>query len=240
MITKPQARRLRRVGGAVTLSLLVGYSLLLLAVRVHESTVRLRSEAIYAEFLKLQPGRTTKSEVELLGKRGANSLTQVVHCKGVDCEYTIGDVWHTSRWYLISWLAHDHQPASELILHTRGDVLSSASFWIRVLVPKGYGTREERKLQGVSHYVQSSSSEYMLLGRASLVTDLPDAPIDSTQDYRITKPAGLWGGLMIWVDALPSVIPVRRAQILQIGFDCMTRWSVCTDTEDVMPIAAER
>jgi hypothetical protein len=43
--------------------------------------------------------------------------------------------------------------------------------------------------------------------------------------------------LAIWVSALPTLEPGRRANLFQINFDCMTQWSVCTDKEDIMPTA---
>ena len=192
---------------------------------------------MYAEFLKLEPGRTTKSEVELLRKHWAGALIQDVQCGDVDCEYTIGNVWSTSPWFLISQLAHDHQPTSELLLKTKGDLLSGASFYVGVLVPKGYGTREERKWLSDPNYIPYSSGEYMLIGRASLWTELPETRVHSNPEYEIWGPSGCTNCLAIWVTALPSLVPTKRAQIFQIGFDCMTRWSVCTDKEDIMPTA---
>jgi hypothetical protein len=237
MIAKVKRARLRRVGWAVLSVLLAGYILLFLSVRIHESIARSRSESLYADFLKLEPGRTTKSEVELLRKQWAPTLIQGVRCGDIDCEYTIGNVWGQSQWFLLSQVAHDHQPTFELLLNTEGDLLSSAAFYAAVLVPKGYGTREERKWLSDSNYIPYSSGQYMLIGRASLVAHLPDTTFKSNPDYRISGPSGCTNCLAIWVSALPTMVPATRAQIFQINFDCMTRWVVCTDKEDIMPTA---
>jgi hypothetical protein len=235
-MTQASLARLWRVARAVICVLLVGYGLLFLLARIHESLVRSRSEAMYEEFLKLQPGRTTKLDIELLVRR-AGSRNSDVRCEGDGCEYTIGNVWGQSRWSAILRIGHDHQPTSELLLKTERDLLSYASFSIGILVPKGYGTREERKWLGDPNYVPYSSGEYMLFGRALLVTVLPDTRLKANPDYRIWGPSGCTNCLAIWVSALPSVAPAKRKQIFQIGFDCMTRWSVCTDKEDIMPAA---
>lgn len=141
------------------------------------------------------------------------------------------------RWFAILPFAHDHQPTYELMLRTRGDLLRDDSFTVGVLVPKGYGTREERKWLSDPNHVPYSSGQYMLFGRASLVTVLPDTRLKADLDYRIWGPSGCTNCLAIWVSALPSIEPAKREQIFQIGFDCMTQWSVCTDKEDIMPAA---
>lgn len=220
------------------MSLSLTYGLLLLCVHVRESIVRSRSEALYAAFLTLKPGETTKADIETLRGRWAGSEVQDVSCGKANCEYTIGDVWGYSRWYPLTQLVHDHQPSSQLTLTTNGNLLSSASFSVGVLVPKGYGTREERKWLGDPHYVPYSSAEYKLFGRASLDTELPDVAGQYGHDYRIWGPSGCMNCLAIWVSALPSLAPARRAQLFHIDFGCMTRWSICTDKEDIMPTAA--
>lgn len=210
-------------------------------VHVRESVVRSRSEAMYAEFLKLHVGETTKADVEVLRKRFARSQPEDVDCRSAECDYAIGNVWGYSRWLLLTRLAHDHLPSFELRLKTSGNLLSSASFTVGVLVPKGYGTREERKWLNNPNYVPYSSGEYELMGRASLVTALPEGCCDSPQsanaDYRVWGPSGCTNCLAIWVRALPSVAPAKRARIFDIDFGCMTRWSMCTDKEDIMPTA---
>lgn len=226
---------------AAILSLSIAYVLLVVLVRVRESAVRSRSEAMYAEFLKLHVGETTKADVETLRERFAGSLTESVECKDADCLYTIGDMWGYSRWFLLTRYAHDHMPSSELTFKTSGNLLSNASFSVGVAIPKGYGTREERKRLSDPNYVPYSSGRYWLFGRASLVNALPGACCDSQRtaerDYRISGPSGCTNCLAIWVSALPSLAPDKRKQVFDINFDCMTRWPMCTDKEDIMPTA---
>jgi hypothetical protein len=229
--------RVWRLGFASLLGLSLAYGLLLMWVHVRESAVRSRSEVLFAQFLTLQPGVTTTTEVEALRKEWAGALVQGADCNGADCEYTLGDVWSYSRWFLLTRLAHDHQPSSQLSLRTSGNLLSSASFSVGVLVPKGYGTREERKWSSDPNYVPYSTGEYQLFGRASLVTVLPDTRPLSNADYRIWGPSGCMNCLAIWVSALPRLASTKRTQIFQMGFDCMTKWSVCTDKDDIMPAA---
>ena len=232
--------RLRRVATAVILCLVAGFCVLFLAVRIHELVVRSRSEALYAAFLKLEPGQMRKSAIEILRSHWAGSLIRSVRCDRDGCDYRIGDLWNESRWLVITRLVHDHQPTSELVLRTKGDVLSSASFSVGTYVPKGYGTREERKRLNVPGYVPYSSGEYMLFGRAALVTELPDTRVLSSKpDYKISGPSGCMQCLAIWVSALPSLSPAKREQLFKVNFDCMTRWSVCTDMEDLMPTAGK-
>ena len=221
---------------AVVLSLSVAYVLLVVLVRVHESAVRSRSEAMYTEFLKLQIGETSKADVEKLLKRFAGSLTESVECKDTDCLYTIGDVWGYSRWFLLTRYAHDHMPSSQLTFKTSGSLLSNASFTVGVTVPKGYGTREERMRLSDPNYVPYSSGRYWLFGRASLVSALPEGCCGS-REYRISGPSGCTNCLAIWVSALPTLAPDKRRQVFDINFDCMTRWPLCTDKEDIMPTA---
>jgi hypothetical protein len=118
------------------LSLSFAYALLLCWVHMREAAIRTRSEALYSQFLRLQPGQTNKAEIEILRKQWGNSLPQEADCNGTDCEYTVGDVWGYSRWFLLTFLAHDHQPSSQLTLKTRGDLLSSASFSVGVWYPR--------------------------------------------------------------------------------------------------------
>jgi len=220
------------------LSLSLAYGLLAVFVRVRESVVRFRSEAMYAEFLKLRIGESTNADIEVLRRRFAGSLSQDVDCGRTHCRYTIGNLWGYSRWFLLTQLAHDHLPSSELMLETKGNLLSSAWFSVGVMVPKGYGTREERKRLSDPNYVPYASGEYELLGRAWLVSTLPDTRMTAKQDYRVWGPSGCFNCLAIWVSALPSLAPAKRAQIFDINFTCMTRWSMCTDKEDIMPTAA--
>jgi hypothetical protein len=241
MKLRAQASRLWRSGWVIILSLSIAYGLLLLWVHVRESIIRSRSEAMYAEFLRLEPGKTTKRDIETLRTRFAGSLSEDIHCKGADCDYTIGDLWGHSAWSLLAPLAHDHMPTSELTLRTTGDFLSRASFSVGVLVPKGYGTREERKRLSDPNYVPYSSGEYLLIGRAYLTNELPelccDARLNTAPEYRIWGPSACTNCVAILVSALPSLAPAKRAQVFDIDFDCMTRWSTCTDKEDIMPTA---
>ena len=230
-----------RLALAAILSLFLAYGLLVVFVHVRESVVRSRSEAMYAEFLKLHLGETTKTDIETLRRRFAGYQTENVDCVGADCEYTIGNVWGYSRRFLLSRLVHDHMPSSQLTLKTNGNRLSSASFYVGVLVPKGYGTREERKWLSDSNYEPYSSGAYQLFGRASLVSSLPEQCCDSRltgkRDYLVGGPSACTNCVAIYVSALPSLRPAERARVFDINFDCMTRWSVCTDKEDIMPTA---
>lgn len=230
-----------RLALVAIMSLSFAYGLLVVLVHVRESIVRSRSEALYAEFLNLHVGQTTKADIEILRKRFAGSLAENVGCGLADCDYTIGNEWGYSPWFLLTRLAHDHMPSSQLMLKTNGNLLSSAWFSVGVLVPKGYGTREERKRLSDPHYVPYSSGEYMLLGRASLVSTLPDlcclSRMATKRDYRVWGPSGCMNCLGIWVSALPGLAPAKRAQVFDINFDCMTQWSMCTDKEDIMPTA---
>lgn len=228
---------LSRLTLVAILSLSFAYGVLAMFVRVRESIIRSRSETLYAEFLKLRLGETTKADIETLRKKFAGSLSENVDCGRTHCEYTIGNVWGYSQWFLLTWLAHDHLPSSELKLETNGDLLSSAWFSVGVMVPKGYGTREERKRLSDPNYVPYASGEYELLGRAWLSSTLPDTRVKSKRDYRVWGPSGCTNCLAIWVSALPSLAPVKRAQVFDINFSCMTRWSTCTDKEDIMPTA---
>ena len=220
-------------------SVAIGYALLVVLVRVRESVVRSRSEAMYAEFLKLHLGETTKADIEILRRRFAGSQTEIVGCRSADCEYTIGNIWGYSRWFLLTRFAHDHMPSSQLTLKTNGNLLSSASFYVGVAVPKGYGTREERNRLSDPNYVPYSSGRYWLFGRVSLVSTLPgDARLSAKRDYRVWGPSGCTNCIAIWVSALPTLAPEKRAHVFDINFNCMTQWSMCTDKEDIMPIAA--
>ena len=143
-----------------------------------------------------------------------------------------------SRWFLLTQLAHDHLPSSELMLETNGNLLSSAWFSVGVMVPKGYGTREERKRLSDPNYVPYASGEYELLGRAWLVNTLPKMYVTAKREYRVWGPSACTNCLAIWVSALPSLEPTKRTQVFDINFGCMNRWSVCTDKEDIMPTAA--
>jgi hypothetical protein len=240
MILRVPAAKLWRFGLATILSLSFAYGLLVVLVHVRETVVRSRSEAMYAEFLKLRLGETTKADIEALRRRFAGSLTENVDCGVTDCEYTVGNLWIYSRWLLLTRLAHDHLPSSQLTLKTHGNLLSSASFDVGVLVPKGYGTREERKWLSDPNYVPYASGEYELLGRAALV----GTPLEmwrgaraSNADYRVWGPSGCEVCLAIWVSAFPSLAQARRAQVFDVNFNCMTQWSTCTDKEDIMPTA---
>lgn len=231
----PQLRS--RLALTAILSLFFAYGLLVVFVRVRESVVRSRSEELYAEFLKLHVGETTKSDIETLCRRFADSLTENAACGHADCEYTIGNVWGYSRWFLLTRLAHDHMPSSQLALKTNGNLLSSASFYVGVVVPKGYGTREERKRLIDPTYVPYSSSAYQLFGRVSLVNALPDSWLTAKRDYRVWGPSACTNCVAIWVSAIPSLTPADRARVFDINFNCMTQWSTCTDKEDIMPTA---
>jgi hypothetical protein len=228
MIIRKRATRLWRLGLAAILGLSFAYGLLVALVHLRESVVRSRSEAMFAEFLKLHPGETTKADVEILRRQFAGSLTENVDCGAIDCEYTIGNVWGYSPSFLLTRLAHDHMPSSQLTLKTNGNLLSAASFYVAVVVPKGYGTREERMRLNDPNYVPYSSGEYQLFGRASLVRELPKACCESQlpakPGYRVWGPSGCMNCLAIYVDALPSLAPANRAQVFDINFSCMTQW----------------
>ena len=241
-MTRMQAAKLGRLGLVITLSLSFAYGLLLLWVHCRESVVRSRSEAMYAEFLKLGLGETTKADIEVLLRRFPSSLTENVECGVAECEYTMGNVWGYSRWFLSTRLAHDHMPSSQLTLKTNGNLLSSASFYAGVVVPKGYGTREERKLLlSVPGYVPYSSGAFQLFGRASLVSVLPelsrDTRLTEKPDYRVWGPSGCMNCVAIYVSALPDLPKAKRAQVFDVNFNCMTQWSICTVKEDIMPTA---
>lgn len=227
-----------------TLGLSLAYGLLVLFVHVRNSVVRSRSEAMYAEFLKLHPGETTKTDIEILRKRFVGSLPQNADCRSVNCEYTIGKaVWSFSRWALLTRFAHDHMPTSQLTLNTKGNLLSSASFSVGVWVPKGYGTREERKKLSDPKYAPYSSGEYVLFGRASLTNELPERCCDSRSaakpNFVVWGPSSCMNCLAIFVSALPSLEQATRARVFDFNFNCMTQWSMCTDKEDIMPIAGQ-
>lgn len=241
MIFREYKSKLWRLGMIAILCMSFAYGFLVALVRVRESVVRSRSEAMYREFLNLHFGETTKADIEILRKRFAGSLPESVECGNADCEYTIGNVWGYSRSFLLTRFAHDHMPSSQLTLETKGNVLSSATFYVGVLVPKGYGTREERKLLSVPGYIPYSSGAYQLFGRASLVSVLPElshnGQLTEKPDHRAWGPSGCTNCVAIFVSALSSLEMAKRAQVFDINFDCMTQWSICTDREDIMPTA---
>lgn len=243
MKLRMRVAKLRRFGIVILLGLSAAYGILLIEVRHRESVVRSRSEGIYAEFLKLRLGETTQADIEALRRRFAGSLTESVECGVGDCEYTIGNVWGYSRWFQLTQFAHDHMPSSQLTLKTSGNVLSSASFYVGVVVPKGYGTREERKLlSSVPGYIPYSTGAFQLFGRASLVSALSEssrgAELTQKPEYRISGPSACTNCVAIYVSALESLPTAKRAQVFDVNFNCMTQWSICTDKEDIMPTAA--
>lgn len=237
-----QRSKLLRVGAISVLGLVFAWGVLLVSVQVRERVVRSRSEALYSEFLKLRSGVTTKTDLELLRKQWVGKLSQNVDCNGDQCDYTMGDVWGLSRWFLLTRFAHDHAPSFMLEIETKGDYVLRATFSARVMVPTGYGTREELKLLSDPNYVPYSSGDFALIGHASLVAVLPkvccDGPLPMPErGYRAPR-INCMNCLAVRVAALPSVAPETRAQLFRFDFRCMTRWAVCTDKEDLMPRAA--
>jgi hypothetical protein len=166
------------------------------AVQLRERAVRSRSEALYAEFLKLRPGVTTQTDVDGLRKQWAGKVPENVSCDNGTCRNTIGTLWDLTRWFPLTQLVHDHSPTSEFVLEIKDDRLLRASFAAGVLVPRGYGTREERELLRDPRYVPYSSGEFMLFGRALLTPALSG----DRSDGPIPMPAS---GYQIW--ALPLV-----------------------------------
>ena len=236
-----QRSKLLRRGCITFLGLIFAWGVLLVSVQVRERVVRSRSEALYSEFLKLRPGVTTKADVEVLRKQWVNKFSEGVDCNGDHCDYTVGDLWGWSRWFLLTRFAHDHAPSSMLEVETKGNYVLRASFSARVAVPKGYGTREELKLLSDPNYVSYSSNDYALIGRARLAAALPgggDGPLPMpARGYRAVR-INCMNCLEVSVSALPSVTLDTRTQLFRFDFSCMTRWSVCTDKEDIMPMAA--
>jgi hypothetical protein len=233
--------KLLRVGCISVLGLIFAWGVLLVSVQARERVVRFRSEALYSEFLKLRPGVTTKTDVQLLRKQWAGKLSQNVNCNGDQCDYTIGDIWGLSRWFLLTRFAHDHAPSFMLQIETKGNYVLRATFSARVMVPTGYGTREERKFLSNPNYVSYASDDFALIGHASLIASLPgggDGPLPMpARGYRALR-INCMNCLAVRVAALPSVAQETRAQLFRFDFGCMTRWAVCTDKEDLMPRAA--
>ena len=90
-------------------------------------------------------------------------------------------------------------------------------------------------------YVPYSSGDFMWFGRAilthALSVDRSDGSIPmSASGCQIWGPSAYTTCLAVFVSALPSVQEETRAQLFHFNFSCMTRWTVCTDKEDIMPV----
>jgi hypothetical protein len=233
-----------RVTAACFIGLTASCVLLGVAVQLRERLVRSRSEALYAEFMKLRPGVTTQAEVDGIRNQWAGKAPENVFCDDGTCRYTIGSLWDLTHWFPLTRLIHDHSPTSEFVMETKADRLLEASFAAGVLVPRGYGTRAERELLRNPGYFPYSSGDFMLFGRAFLIpalsTDRSDGPIPMpASGYQIGGPSACTYCLAVFVRALPSVSEETRKQIFHFNFGCMTQWSVCTDKEDIMPVASK-
>jgi hypothetical protein len=233
-----------RVRAVSSMGLIAASVLLVVAVQMRERAVRSRTEALYAEFMKLRPGVTTQADVDGIRNRWAGKVPENVFCDNGTCRYTIGSLWDLTHWFPLTRLIHDHSPTSEFVMETKDDRLLKASFAAAVLVPRGYGTRAERELLRNPGYFPYSSVDFMLFGRAfltpALLADRSDGPIPMpASGYQIWGPSACMNCLAVFVSALPSVQEETRAQLFHFNFSCMTQWSVCTDKEDIMPVASK-
>ena len=174
------------------------YLACLLFVTVSKTLMRHRAERLLAEMRRLQVGKSSWDDLQGIRTRWAAWGSSDGTCNKQHCAYRVSftDV-PGQRWFAapIFHLRLGHEAYVTFGVGLDNGVVTRTQFGFVVVVPKGYGSRWERKERQRPGYVPYSSSVYALYAKASsslIISNLccEDPHVIPHPDYLVRKPEG--------------------------------------------------
>ena len=177
-------------------------------------------------------------------------------CDASSCEYVISftdwagklpGFYHRQLLYPVvklSVLLHAHMPYVQAEFEVHDGLVSEVFFMVWTHVPKGYGPGWDGDGPEPQGYVEYKSGEYDLVGVAKSTdhptTYAPGLQSESHPDYFIGPPGGCEGCLGFRTEFTAATMEEDMDWLMGFDLSCMTRWSPCTVTSDLMPVAWSR
>jgi hypothetical protein len=219
----------------VTLTIVAGTCLLIVAIRVQQYALRFRAERLQHEIQSLEYARTTLEQAQVVFDRWSATYDDG-SCEKRKCSahITIGDFA-----YAHSAFFSDHQRLfrSYAILGGRPALVKArVSIHHGVVDGKSYGLYVE-VFPAESAYFTTYG--YSLIGETATVESTPSGHIASRHpSYQIGWPGGCETCIMIYAHFTPAAVPFDVQRLGGLEFSCLTRWvRPCKEKVDIMPAA---
>jgi hypothetical protein len=222
-------------------------------IQVGQHIARHRAERLLADIRSLQLENSTWSDAQKLMIRWGKWGHYDGSCDASRCDYAIrftdwaGELpgfYHRQLLYPVVRLAmlfHAHMPYVQAEFKVQDGLVSEVSFMVWTEVPKGYGPGWDENGPEPPGYVEYKTGEYALLGFAKS-TEHPRSfdrgPRDEAhQEYFMGPPSGCEGCLGFDTEFTAATSREDLDWLMGFDFSCITRWSPCTVTSDLMPVA---
>lgn len=241
--------------------LAVGFAIVIAAslavVQVGQHIVRHRAERLLADIRSLQLEKSTWSDAQRLITRWGAWGHYDEKCDASSCEYVISftdwagklpGFYHRQLLYPVVKLAvllHAHMPYVQTEFKVHDGLVSQVSFLFWTYVPKGYGPGWDGDGPEPPGYVEYKSGEYVLMGIAKSSAHPRSAvywpnKAEAHPDYFMGPPSGCEGCLGFDTEFTGLVKKEDLDWLMGFDLSCMTRWSPCTVSSDLMPEAWRR
>ena len=222
----------------------------LAVVQVGQQIVRHRAERLLGEMRALEVGKSTWKDLQGIQTRWGAWGHYEGACNATNCEYQIS---------LIDWVGnvidaislrrgasalHDHLPEVLADISVHGGEVDRTSFMVSTAVPKGDGPGWNGDGPEPEGYIEYKSGSYALVTIAKSVKE-PLTPAygpeaTSHPEYRMRPPGGCEGCMGFDTEFTAAATPEDVNWLTGFDFSCMTRWSPCTVSSDLMPEAWRR
>lgn len=236
---------------AITISLTV--------VQVGQKIVRRRAERLLSEMRALEVGKSTWKDLQGIQTRWGAWGHFKGDCNASNCDYLISFTdWIGNGIDAVSYFAqtadylrsgaaavlHDHLPEVFADISVHDGEVDKTSFMVSTAVPKGDGPGWNGDGPEPEGYFEYKSGSYALLAVAKSVEG-PLAPVygpeaTSHPEYRMQPPGGCEGCMGFDTEYTAATRPEDVTWLTGFDLSCMTRWSPCTVSSDLMPEAWRR
>jgi hypothetical protein len=232
-------------------------------IQVGQRIARHRAERLLADIRSLQLEKSTWSDAQRLMTRWGAWGSYVGRCDAHSCEYLIvmGD-WDSPS---VSWLAnlsgapfnpdppimrlvkllHANLPIVRASISIHDGLVPGIWFWVETHVPKGYGPGWDGDGPEPAGYMEYKNFEYELVASARSTSHpmsfvyWPNQVVPHPE-YGMGPPGGCEGCLGFRTEFTAATKKEDLDWLMGFDLSCMTRWSPCTVSSDLMPEAWRR
>lgn len=201
------------------------------AIRMDQYALRWRGERLLSDIRSLELRKSTYADARRVMDRWRDESKEGV-CRPSWCDFDIslGDFLLRHVVFL-----HDHPRAFDTYRRLGGRYA-----WVLSSIRVRDGIVWEKNIQ---LYVGSTSVpepdgsrfDFTLIGRAG--TNRLDWVSPRHPEYRIGSPGGCSGCREGYVLFTPFADPADVRRLMDMNFDCVTRWHPCTEQADILPTA---
>ena len=255
--------RVRRWIERLVVGFVIVIAALLAMIQLVQRVARHRAERLLADIRSLQLEKSTWSDAQRLMTRWGAWGHYVGPCNASSCDYWIsissfvgGNLDDSSKLHRVAQYALRVLYVPGVLLHgnfswveaqfsVHNGVVDAIYFRVSTHVPKGYGPAWDGNGPEPAGYIEYKSSEYWLVASARSTSHpmsfvyLPNQVVPHPE-YGMGPPGGCEGCLGFRTEFTAATKKEDLDWLMGFDLSCITRWSPCTVSSDLMPEAWRR